>query len=763
MLKMIYKGDPAVWEMLGKQKLPAEAVNEEETGPSFAPFIVKPTIYLVRKYVDGFYLIFHVLTRAMYLAPASWVHYLVDEYRGKLELDNEIQKELFQNWFLVDESLDETQLYLDTRERMLENDKCPGGLRHFTILPTSACNARCTYCFEEGMRYQKMSPETVVAVVQFIISQAPKRNDTFAGDQPVNKESILYLPEENNKPLTREELDFEAAKTAGNDRILLSWFGGEPLCAPDNIDRICSALIEAGIAFDSDMISNGSLFTEEMVRRAIDVWHLREVQITLDGLEEEYLRRKRYSSSVEDPFGTVIHNIHILLQHEIRVIIRLNLDYQNAGQLFLLVDYLASEFPASSEERKFLHVYSEPIKYDTIDGNDEVQAISRDLHYHIEQKGLATSYGVNLQKLKLDFCMADAPQGNVVICADGSLNLCDQLCESMTYGDVYSGITKPDVWAELNSPAVLAEECDNCKWLPECTPFMKAKCPNQIIECKPRMRRFFEEGINRAYFNYCANENLHENGSTIFVKMADLVIEIKHHYRYVAELCHDYIIWDESRKDEFDENILNDLNADIFIEISDEEIDMEIDREKIYLAGVERGYVEAVCIYEKLSLELFRFDAFILHSSVIELDGKAYCFAANSGVGKSTHTRYWRLKYPQVRVINGDKPIYRVRDGVVMAYGTPWCGKEGWNENISAPLRGLCFLEQGEVNHIERVNGFEHMNKMMRQIYLPAGKGDRVKLMEMLDVLLEQVPIYRLIVRQEIQAAEIAHDGMINS
>ena len=51
------------------------------------------------------------------------------------------------------------------------------------------------------------------------------------------------------------------------------------------------------------------------------------------------------------------------------------------------------------------------------------------------------------------------------------------------------------------------------------------------------------------------------------------------------------------------------------------------------------------------------FDAFVMHSSIVEADGKAYCFAAESGIGKSTHTRYWKEALgDRATVINGGLP-----------------------------------------------------------------------------------------------------------
>ena len=40
--------------------------------------------------------------------------------------------------------------------------------------------------------------------------------------------------------------------------------------------------------------------------------------------------------------------------------------------------------------------------------------------------------------------------------------------------------------------------------------------------------------------------------------------------------------------------------------------------------------------------ELLKFSGFMLHSSAIEYEGRAYLFSGPSGRGKSTHTRLWQ-------------------------------------------------------------------------------------------------------------------------
>ena len=231
------------------------------------------------------------------------------------------------------------------------------------------------------------------------------------------------------------------------------------------------------------------------------------------------------------------------------------------------------------------------------------------------------------------------------------------------------------------------------------------------------------------------------------VELAGLRVRIHNHYDTVESLCRDYRVATEGR-------------PDIEVEASERELDEE--RAKIPEHFMNRGYTEEVVLYEKLSCELPRYDAFVMHSSVVAVDGCAFCFAAEPGTGKSTHTRYWKeLLGDRVTVINGDKPIYRFLDGELMAYGTPWCGKEGWNANTSAPLRGLCLLERAEECFIERVDGFACLERLMKQFYLPGGRIDTLRMAELIDRMLETVPVWRLQVKNDISAAELASKALL--
>ena len=153
--------------------------------------------------------------------------------------------------------------------------------------------------------------------------------------------------------------------------------------------------------------------------------------------------------------------------------------------------------------------------------------------------------------------------------------------------------------------------------------------------------------------------------------------------------------------------------------------------------------------------KLVEFGGFYLHSSAVVLDGKAYLFSGPCRAGKSTHTRLWQSTFgPDARIINDDKPAIRFIDGRWIVYGTPWCGKDGINENASAPLAGVCFLKKAGENKIRRLSVLEAMQKILSQtIY----KFDREKeldsLLNLMNRFLEEVPVYELENRPEPDAA----------
>lgn len=159
---------------------------------------------------------------------------------------------------------------------------------------------------------------------------------------------------------------------------------------------------------------------------------------------------------------------------------------------------------------------------------------------------------------------------------------------------------------------------------------------------------------------------------------------------------------------------------------------------------------------------LLEFDALLIHSSAVVMDGYAYLFSAPCGTGKSTHTTMWReaFGYDRVLMLNDDKPVLRLEDGRWYAYGTPWSGKTAQNINMRVPVGGVCMLTRGLTNEIVPYGGVRAAHELMEQTSRPPVAESRAKLLEMLDKLLEMVPIWKLQCTPTPEAALVSQKAM---
>ena len=446
----LYRGDPRVCVLMGKQKLPEEGKK------------IRRSRFAYCQYEKGKYLLFHTLTRELLVMEPKDIDCFGDDRLLSAEiLKEELPAKLYEHHFLVPENTPESQVYLELKDILVVKEELPKGITHYVILPTTTCNARCFYCFEQGMNYHKMSEETVEDTIRFILAHKP----------------------------------------ADKKKIHIHWFGGEPMCAPENIDRICDGLTEAGIEYTAEMTSNGSLFTEESAKKAAEKWKIGKIQITLDGMAEEYAKRKRYSAAMQDPFGTVITNIHLLVAAGISVSIRLNADENNLGEIYKVIDFLREEF--TQEEKKKIQVYSHSLFTQSADGldgcpvgagSDALEARVMEINDYIERQGLSIHDIGPLFSLKSHYCMVTAPECNVLIDAAGRLFACDAMTEDMLYGDVKTGID-PETWERVAFPCEVRKECENCVFLPQCTEF--DRCPNRTAydDCFRQEKRKLEREL----------------------------------------------------------------------------------------------------------------------------------------------------------------------------------------------------------------------------------------------------------------------------
>lgn len=159
--------------------------------------------------------------------------------------------------------------------------------------------------------------------------------------------------------------------------------------------------------------------------------------------------------------------------------------------------------------------------------------------------------------------------------------------------------------------------------------------------------------------------------------------------------------------------------------------------------------------------KLLHFDGLMLHSSAVVVDGKAYLFTADSGTGKSTHTGLWLERFGErAYILNDDKPALRLEEDGWYAYGTPWSGKNDISVDARVPVAGIAVLERSAENSIEPFGGVPAIHEILKQVNRPRDTKSRELLLELMDKLITQVPVWKLRCNMEPEAAEVSFGAM---
>ena len=315
-----------------------------------------------------------------------------------------------------------------------------GFITHYTILPTTACNARCYYCFEQGVKAITMSEQTADDVIAFIKNHCGKEKKVF-----------------------------------------ITWFGGEPTIASSRIDQICLGLRSVGVEYDSAMVSNGYLFCDDYVNRAKKLWNLMSVQISVDGTEMNYNKIKAYVHTEDNPYQRVISNIGLLIQNNIKVYLRMNFDLNN----YLDFKDLLQEIRVKYKQSNLLQVYAYPVigKYvnnegKCLHGDDTwISNMLAELNNYAREANMIPAYR---ELPYLEFCGCSAGNDSfVVITPTGTLARClEQFDGDQIYGDVKNGITNSDLlisWQRLAD----YKKCVECVFYPKCVKVLNCSAGDQ--------------------------------------------------------------------------------------------------------------------------------------------------------------------------------------------------------------------------------------------------------------------------------------------
>ena len=380
------------------------------------------------------------------------------------------QQELIDRWFLVPQGHDDQKLFRQIRQMAALLKPVAKAITSYIILTTTGCNARCFYCYEKGTKPVTMTAETADKVVRYIVEHR------------------------------------------GDEEVKIRWFGGEPLVNTKVIDQICTELSEQGVPFHSTMISNGYLFDADMVQRAKDLWHLREVQITLDGTEQTYNRVKAYVHQGVNAFERVLQNIAMLTRADISVRIRLNVDKHNIGEMAELVQLLHRRFGTNEH----LSIYSH-LLYGEHTPEDEAELFA--LQMQLAQQTAACGYKNHRRELQKDIslkhCMADGG-GGVVIAPDGHLSICEHYIDSNFFGHIDSEEHDEAILRKFKERRADIDACATCPYYPQCIRLTMC-VPEQAICTKGSQQyRLFEmrETMKYEYERYLRKNDKEQEDET---------------------------------------------------------------------------------------------------------------------------------------------------------------------------------------------------------------------------------------------------------
>lgn len=424
--------------------------------------VYRPCHYTVRKRIKSGLLLYHTLTTCMVL--------LSQEEEENL-LTN---AQMAERWFIVPENYDEQQTCKEIRRiatQLQVKETTPPN--SYIVFTTTDCNARCAYCLEHGITRKHMSAPTAADVAQYIIRH-----------------------------------------NAGQE-VSIEWFGGEPLYNASVIDIICTALKDAGITFTSTMISNGYLFTNEIIEKAKNLWHLAGVQITIDGTHDIYNRTKRFIYPQTDAYERVMGNIESIIRAEIHVGIRMNVTLKNLENHFVLIKELMQRFP----DQRYISMYAQPTMHinkdgDATFGTDEasreqiMQEMER-LTTQIAKRGYYRPEPVS-DSFRTCCCMADGDR-SLAILPDGQFIKCKERYD-IPVGTIYQEKLDNSALQAFKETMPDIPECNTCPLYPSC---IRLKLCVDLRVCYPSRRDSFVRDLQRSMmYTYWIYKNKEKENQT---------------------------------------------------------------------------------------------------------------------------------------------------------------------------------------------------------------------------------------------------------
>lgn len=387
-------------------------------------------------------------------------------------IDEATMKALCDALIIVDESEDqETELVINRKLEVFK-DRMQSEVLYISYQATANCQLGCYYCGQEHDK-TNIDEATIKATLDRVVSKI----------KPYHK------------------------------RLLVSWFGGEPLLARKQMAILNSDLKriarENELEYSTKLTTNGVSLTRDLFIQLVNEYNVYGIEVTLDGTAEFHDKRRCFiggAPSFDVIFNNLSQIVDLMREDEsmrsCKVSIRCNIDDNNVECVYPLLEKMKNNgfFEFFSFYTARIHSWAQ---------NDADKLVSEDSYAAQEIDHLIDMFNFDmpiavLPKNSFANCMALSNDSEMY---DAYGNIFD--CSEASYSSVYQDTTLVlgSVHKEKNNTLSrsylfdfindLADgkfpECLDCKFLPACTPCPKSmyedtvSCPTFIHNIKDRM------------------------------------------------------------------------------------------------------------------------------------------------------------------------------------------------------------------------------------------------------------------------------------
>ncbi|MFV0504888.1 MAG: radical SAM protein [Lachnospirales bacterium] len=388
------------------------------------------------------------------------------------ELDKRIKDEYVEKGIIIDDEVNE----LNYIGYMQNKEKYSSKVLSLTILLTSQCNCRCTYCFQ-GQKSEKELKLT-----------------------DKSREKIFKFIKNSLSP------DIEI--------VSIVLFGGEPLLYfSENItwlDKIKELCTKENKKLITSMVTNGTKITDETLDKLYE-YNCENIQITLDGDESMHNKRRKYTNE-NGSFKDVLEGIKKVYARKDfkKPTIRINIDKKNINNVYMLLKEL--------RDADLIECF---IDFGILKGDEETMK-KNDMDYYKDGELGNVLYELWGQLKELGFKFDAKPKRRNMYCglygdkaftitADAKVYKCWELLENDKYlvGRIDINGTIPKLekgfYDWMSRDFLGTENCRVCSYLPicggGCGSISEHKYGNVHMNGCFRTKSIYKEQVKFAYEN----------------------------------------------------------------------------------------------------------------------------------------------------------------------------------------------------------------------------------------------------------------------